>query len=49
MGFSVAKTYCFWCSENPDGIVPKQVHTEYVTDWCGFTAGGIIGQYFGEK
>ena len=43
----VNRQYCRgWCSENPRVIVEKQMHSQRVTVWCGFWAGGIIGAFF---
>ena len=38
-----------WSSENPRVISEKQMHSQRVTIWCGFWAGGIIGPYFFEN
>ena len=38
-----------WGSENPKIIIEKPFYPQYVTDWCGFWAGGIIGTYFYEN
>ena len=43
----VNKQNChIWGSENPNIIIEKPMHPQWVTVWCGFWYGGIIGPFF---
>lgn len=43
----VNKQNCrFWSDENPREIMPKPLHPEKLTVWCGLWRHGIIGPYF---
>ncbi|CAK9827661.1 hypothetical protein ANTRET_LOCUS5336 [Anthophora retusa] len=48
-GFVNRQNCRIWCSENPRESVGKQMHSQRVTAWSGFWAGGIIGPFFFEN
>ena len=49
-GGYVNKQNCrIWCSENPKMIIKKSLYSQFITVWCGFSTGGIIGPYFFEN
>ncbi|GBN15897.1 hypothetical protein AVEN_144704-1 [Araneus ventricosus] len=47
---SVSTQNCrIWARENPFQMQPLPLHSQKVTEWCGFTAAIIVGPFFFEE
>ena len=36
----------YWSATNSNVLLETPFHTQKVTVWCGFHAGGVMGPYF---